>query len=64
MRNFLEYPVTDEEKIALLTELEKEFWEEGRAKMIMGDMRPLILGLIRKDLEDFIELRDKPYYDY
>lgn len=46
MRNLAEYPVTHEEKIALLEKLRVEFMDEGR----IGDMRPLLLSEIMEDL--------------
>ncbi len=47
MRNIRQYPVTKAEKIEVLTRLAETILAEGR----IGDVRPLVLSLVIKDIE-------------
>jgi hypothetical protein len=54
MRNILEYPVTDAEKIEAVT------WAQSLLEKIetgIGDIRPYALSLALKDLEEFYASR-------
>lgn len=59
MRNILEYPVTYEEKLALLRELRAEYIESvsklSRGKILFGDIRSVILQQMIEDYEKLLQ---------
>lgn len=59
MRNLLEYPITAQEKLDLLTELRNDILGECR----IGDMRPLLLKEIAVDVAARAEARPAPAVD-
>lgn len=57
MRNITKHPITFDEKIETLRQLQKEIDDTGR----VGGVESLVIDLIIKDLEATPELRAKTY---
>ena len=59
MRNILQYPITDEEVIEVLQRLQEDIAKENTVEMVVGDMRPLVLGYAIERFKEILSSKDK-----